>query len=180
MQSVLMMGRFLYVLRRFKKKVEKAEDYRRGELSYFFEVNSNLYVEVTEMKRKMIVVVAALLLLTSVAFPIAEARAATMEAGGSCFMTPTGKSVEFGGTTSSGDDEDVIRITAILYEQRNGTWHEVARVSKTKYNNYFVSASKSVTVSGGHYYKVTSTHYVKTGSNESTSHGHTSSYWIDA
>lgn len=131
------------------------------------------------MKRKMIVVVVALLLLTSVVFPISEARAATKEAGGSCFMTPTGKSVEFGGTTSSGDDEDEIRITAILYEQRNGTWHEISRVSKTKYDTDFVSASKTVTVSGGHYYKVTCTHYTRTGSIESTSNGQTSSCWID-
>lgn len=132
------------------------------------------------MKKRVVLFLAVLLLLASVCWPVARARAAIMAAAGSCFMTPIGKSINYGGTTSSAQDEDVIRVTVILKEQRNGTWQEIARISKELEDTDYVSTSDTVTVSGGHYYKVFSTHYTKTGTVESTSSGHTSSYWIDS
>ncbi len=132
------------------------------------------------MKKKMVISMALLLLLAAIVFPAAEARAAMRDAGGSSYLTPTGKSVQFGGTTSASDDEDVIKVTVVLHEKRDGSWHEIARTSKTRENTDYVSTSKTVTVSGGHYYKVTSTHYTKTGSVECTSYGESSSYWINS
>lgn len=132
------------------------------------------------MKRKMIVLAAALLLLVLISLPISEARAAVMNAGGYSFLSPSGKSVSFGGSTSSGGDEDEIRVTVILYEKRSGSWYEIARVSKTDYDTDYVEKSTTVSVAGGHYYKVTSSHYTRTGTVTSTSSGSTSEYWIPA
>lgn len=173
-----MMGRFLYVLRRFEKKVEKAEDYHRGKLSYIFEVNSNLYVEVKKMKKKLVVTVAVLLLLVSIILPVAEARAAMMNAVGSCSMFRTGKCVTFSGCTTSVDDEDTIRVVITLQEKRDGTWHGVSSKTKTDHNTDYVTTTKDYTVSGGHYYRVHATHYVKTGDVVSTSSSNTASTWI--
>ena len=84
------------------------------------------------MKRKMILTVAALLLLLAIALPITQANAAAKMALGSCYLSPSGKSVTFGGSTESATSEDTIRVTATLWEQRNGTWYYISSVSKTK------------------------------------------------
>ena len=102
------------------------------------------------MKRKMIVLAAALLLLVSVVIPASEARAAMKDAYGSCFLTPSGKSVTFGGKTSSANVEDTIEVSATLWEL----------------------------ISGGYYYKVTAHHFAQTGSTSSSSNTHTSNTWI--
>jgi len=130
------------------------------------------------MKRKMILTVAALLLLLAIALPITQANAAAKMALGSCYLSPSGKSVTFGGSTESATSEDTIRVTATLWEQRNGTWYYISSVSKTKQKSIKVTASKTVTVSGGHNYKVTATHFSQTGSVTSTSSSSTSSRWI--
>ena len=130
------------------------------------------------MKRKMIVMVAALPLLVSVVLPVSEARAAMMDATGSCGMTRVGKSVTFSGRTSSGDDEDIIRVTITLQEKRDGIWYGVSSKTVTDENTDLVTASKTYTVSGGHYYRVYATHYAKTGAIVSTSSSNTESVWI--
>ena len=130
------------------------------------------------MKRKMIVLAAALLLLVSVVIPASEARAAMKDAYGSCFLTPSGKSVTFGGKTSSANVEDTIEVSATLWELRNGAWYAIASVSKSEQNSKSAKASKTVTVSGGYYYKVTAHHFAQTGSTSSSSNTHTSNTWI--
>ena len=123
-------------------------------------------------------IVAILLLLTSIALPIVEVHAATMSALGSCYLSPSGTSVTFGGKTESSKTEDTIQVTVKLWEKRDGTWYEISSVSKSKTNAIRVTASKTVTVSGGHYYKVTATHFSQTGTVTSTSSSSTSPRWI--
>lgn len=132
------------------------------------------------MKKKAVVFLAMLLFLVSVCLPIAEAHAAMKEAAGDGFMSVSGKAVTFGGYTSSSSVEDIIRITVILFEQRGSSWYEVDRVAKTKYDASYVSASKTTTVSGGHYYRVKVIHYTKTGSVENSSSSYTAKQWIPA
>lgn len=86
------------------------------------------------MKRKMIVMVAALLLLVSIVLPISDVQAATKEASGTCTLSHTGRSVKFRGVTSSSKDEEIIRVVVTLQEQRDGVWHSISSVSKTEYN----------------------------------------------
>ncbi len=132
------------------------------------------------MKKNMVISMALLLLLAAIVFPAAEARAAVRNADGFCYLSPSGKSVSFGGSTSSSHDEDEIKVTVILYEKRLLGWREIARLSATDYNTDHVSVSTTTTVSGGHYYKVSSTHYAKTGTVESSSSCSTAEYWIPA
>ncbi len=130
------------------------------------------------MKRKMIVMVAALLLLVSIVLPISDVQAATKEASGTCTLSHTGRSVKFRGVTSSSKDEEIIRVVVTLQEQRDGVWHSISSVSKTEYNTDIASAKKSYTVTGGYYYRVIATHYVKTGNVVSTASSETPSTWI--
>lgn len=130
------------------------------------------------MKRKMIVLVAALLLLASVALPISEARASMMNVSGDCTFSHSGRSVTYGGETDSGKIEDTIRVTVILWEKRNGTWYEVDRTSKTKTDSDNVNTEKNFTVSGGYYYKVTATHYTCTNGIPSTGSSNIGNFWI--
>lgn len=130
------------------------------------------------MKKKMIVMVAALLLLASIALPILEARAAMMDVTGICSMSRVGKVVTFTGASESTYDEDTIRVTITLQEKRDGTWHGVSSRTKSKQNSDSVSTTKDYTVSGGHYYRVYATHYAKTGDVVSTSSSWTGSIWI--
>lgn len=130
------------------------------------------------MRKRFVMFLAILLLFASVCWPAVEAHAAVTNVIGSCYISPSGRSVTFGGRSLSSKTEDTIQVTVILWEQRNGTWYEVARVSKSKQNAILVTASKTVTVSGGYYYKATATHYAQTGSTSNTSSSSTSSVWI--
>lgn len=136
------------------------------------------HMEVGKMKKRMITMVAVLLLLVSIMLPITEARAAMLSLLGSSTMTPAGKSVTFGGSSVSSVTEDTIKVSSTLWEQRSGTWYAVSSVTKTKENAVQVSASKTYTVSGGHYYRVTSTHTSKTGATTHTATSSTASRWI--
>ena len=130
------------------------------------------------MKKKMVISMAVLLLLTAIVFPMAEARGAMMDATGGCNISHVGKTVTIGGYTSSTDDEDTIRVIISLQEKIDGKWYTLTVKSKTEKNTDFVSVSKDYTVSGGHYYRVYATHYAKTGTVVCTTSSWTGSLWI--
>ena len=130
------------------------------------------------MKKKIIAMAAVLLLLASIALPILEARAAMMDATGSCGMTRSGKNVTFSGFTTSTDDEDIIRVTITLQEKRDGAWYGVSSKTKTEMDSDLASASKNHTVSGGHYYRVYASHYTKTGNIVCRTSSWTEEVWI--
>lgn len=130
------------------------------------------------MKRKLIMSVAVLLMLVAIVFPIAEARGSMRNASGSCGMNHVGKSVTFSGHTSSSEDEDVIRVTIILQEKRDGTWYGISSRTKTEQNSDFAGTSKDYTVSGGHYYRVYASHYARTGDVVSSSSSSSEAIWI--
>ena len=95
------------------------------------------------MKKKMVISMALLLLLAAIVFPVAEARAATMNATGSCGMSRVGKSVTFSGLTSSNDYEDIIRVTITLIFMKSfsgstmllsTSWKSLSIISISGYN----------------------------------------------
>ena len=127
------------------------------------------------MKKRILSLVLILIMCLSIC---TAALAATRQAGGSCYMSNTGRSVSFSGYSESAQAEDTIGITVILWEQRGTTWYEVARASSQLRNTDYADASGTKTVDGGHYYKVTGTH---TSSKNGTSYSgasETSSKWI--
>ena len=127
------------------------------------------------MKKRILSLALILILCLSIC---TAALAATRQAGGRCYMNNTGRSVSFGGYSTSAQTEDSIGITVILWEKRGITWHEVARASNKLKDADFVAASGNETVDGGHYYKVTGTHTSsKNGTNYSGT-SETSSKWI--
>ena len=130
------------------------------------------------MKKKMIVMVAALLLLVAIVLPVAEAQAAMMDVNGECTFNHSGRNVTYGGLTESGKTEDTIRVTVILWEKRSGTWYEVDRKTKTKTNSDIVETEKDFTVTGGYYYKVTATHYTCTNGVSASGSSSIGSFWI--
>ena len=130
------------------------------------------------MKKRVVLFLAVLLLLVSVCWPAAEAHAAMMNVHGSCFLSANGKSVTYGGVSSSPQTEDYIKVVAVLYEQRNGTWHEVHRTSSSQTNSNIATTSTTYTVTGGYYYKVIAYHTATTGSTTSSITTNTSSRWI--
>lgn len=130
------------------------------------------------MKNRLTLLLAILLLLVAILLPVSETQAATKEASGTCNLTNSGRDVTFSGATLSTKTEDIISVTVTLQELRDGAWYYISSASKTEYNSDIASATKSCTVSGGHYYRAVATHYVQTGNTVSTTSTSTPSTWI--
>jgi len=127
------------------------------------------------MKNKLLCCMLALLLSLMIGgSSLAEAKSAS----GKCKLGNDGRTVTFSANMHSDKSEDIICATAYLWELRNGTWYCISSTSKTKENSNFVSTSKTVTVTGGYYYKVTAVLYCETGSSSTTLNTNTSSRWI--
>jgi hypothetical protein len=137
------------------------------------------------MKRRLISYALVLALCLSICGNALAANASTVstkQAGGSCYINHSGKSVSYGGNSSSAQVEDTISVRVKLMEkQSDGTWRQVGNTAySSKSNSSYVTAGKSYTVSGGHYYKVVATHYsLKNGVGHTTT-STTSSVWIGA
>lgn len=127
------------------------------------------------MKKRILSLVLILIMCLSIC---TAALAATRQAGGSCYMSNTGRSVSFSGYSESAQTEDTIGITVILWEQRGTIWYEVARASNNLEDTDFVDASGKKTVEGGHYYKVTGTHTSSKNGRSYSVTSETSSRWI--
>lgn len=127
------------------------------------------------MKKKLFCIALVLALCLSA---YSAAFAATRQASGYCFMNNSGRSVSFGGYSSSAQTEDTIGVTIILWEKRGTTWYEIDRASDQLSREDYVDASGTKTVDGGHYYKVTGTHTSsKNGASYSTT-STTAERWI--
>ena len=127
------------------------------------------------MKKRILSLVLILIMCLSIC---TVALAATRQAGGRCYMNNTGRSVSFGGYSTSAQTEASIGITVILWEQRGSTWYEVARASNQLRNADYVDTSRTKTVEGGHYYKVTGTHTSSRNGITYSVSSETSSRWI--
>ena len=127
------------------------------------------------MKKRILCLILVLVMCLSIC---ATSMAATKQAGGRCYMNISGHSVSYSGYSSSGQTEDVIGITVILWEQRGTKWYEVASVSDELEDTNFVDAANSMTVDGGHYYKVTGTHTSEKNGKSYSGTSETTSKWI--
>ena len=128
------------------------------------------------MKRKILCCMLALMICLSVS---GSALAATRQAAGSCSMSVSGKSVSYSGYSSSVQTEDTISVKVKLMEKRGSTWYQVGSAAYNSLNDAdFVSAGRSKTVTGGHYYKVVATHYSLKNGVGRTVTSQTSERWI--
>ncbi|MDO4564629.1 MAG: hypothetical protein Q4C04_03330 [Clostridia bacterium] len=128
------------------------------------------------MKKKFFCVALTLVICMTVFSPTFAAE--TKQALGKCFFSSSGRNVTFSGYSSSIKIEDVISVRVTLWEKRDSTWYAIdgayERLEKAK----FVSAGDSMTVDGGHYYKVTATHYSKLNGVSYSIKTETASKWI--
>lgn len=66
------------------------------------------------------------------------------------------------GTTTANYAVYKVYVGVSLEYYSNGTWTSVATFSETEYNDYFVSAYKLYSVTGGYYYRVKTEHWAAT------------------
>lgn len=81
---------------------------------------------------------------------------------GSGRITITGnRTVMVTGDTIARQNVDSVKVTTHLQQLKNGSWVTIASYGPvTKSNTYYVSASRSYSVAGGYYYRMTGSHTV--------------------
>ena len=81
---------------------------------------------------------------------------------GSGNISVTGsRSVMITGSTTARQVSDSVKVTVHLQQLKNGSWVTIASYGPvTKYNNYYVSTSRTYSVTGGYYYRMTGGHTV--------------------
>ena len=89
------------------------------------------------------------------------------------------RSVMITGSTVARQTCDTVRVTVHLQQLKNGSWVTIASYGPvTKYNNYYVSTSRTYTVEHGYYYRMTGSHTViENGVFESTASA-TDGVWV--
>lgn len=77
-------------------------------------------------------------------------------------ITLTGnRTVLLTGNTVARQTVDSVKVTMHLQQLKNGSWVTIASYGPvTKSNTYYVSASRSYSVAGGYYYRMTGSHTV--------------------
>ena len=99
---------------------------------------------------------------------------------GSGSISVTGpRSVMITGSTTARQTSDSVKVTVHLQQLNNGKWITLASYGPVvKYNNYYVSTSRTYSVSGGYYYRMTGSHTViENGAFESTTSA-TNGVWV--
>lgn len=133
------------------------------------------------MKKKVLCLGLALLLLLMMAIPSyadSHAQEPSRQAVGSCSMSISGHSITIMGRSLSSYDEDTIRVSVNLWELRDGKWYRITNSTAELSNARTVSTSKTVTVTGGYYYKVTASHYSCTDGVSYNCTSYTSQTWV--
>lgn len=83
-------------------------------------------------------------------------------ANGGGNITVTGKrTVMVSGETVARQSVDSVKVTLHLQQLKGENWVTIASYGPTvKYNTYYVSASRTYSVTGGYYYRMTGSHTV--------------------
>ena len=97
---------------------------------------------------------------------------------GSISVTGPG-TVMITGSTTARQVSDSVKVTVHLQQLKNGSWVTLASYGPvTKYNDYYVSTSRTYSVSHGYYYRMTGGHTViENGVFESTTSA-TNGVWV--
>lgn len=112
-----------------------------------------------------------------IAYPTLRGKYFSNGGGG---ITVTGyRQVLVTGETVARQSVDSVKVTMHLQRLEGGNWVTIASYGPTvKYNTYYVSASRTYSVAGGYYYRMTGTHTViKNGEFESAASA-TDGVWV--
>lgn len=104
-------------------------------------------------------------------------RGEDLQAGTSKVSKAASGVINAGGTTTSHHTVDEIGIAVVVERLKKGSssWYYYKSWQVEKENTYVVSTSKRLTVAGGYYYRVRSTHWA----NQDMSSSSTSGIYID-
>ncbi len=96
-------------------------------------------------------------------------------------ITVTGyRQVMITGDTIARQDVDSVKVTIHLQRLEGGSWVTIASYGPTvKYNTYYVSASRTYSVSGGYYYRMRGSHTVIENGEFESAASDTNGIWID-
>ena len=99
---------------------------------------------------------------------------------GSGSLTIAGKgSVTISGSTSAYQKVDEIKVTLHLQRLQNGSWvHVLTMGPKTAYGASYVSNSRTYSVAGGYFYRVTGTHTAIKGGTPESLVSFTDGIWV--
>lgn len=99
---------------------------------------------------------------------------------GSARLTDQGNhTVNVWGSTTCYKTSDQVKVTLYLQRLVGGNWSTVTTLStKIAYNDYYVSNSRNVTVTGGYYYRIKGTHTAIKGSTTETTTSVTDGMWV--
>lgn len=112
-----------------------------------------------------------------IAYP--KQRGSYLSSGsGRVTIAGTGK-VTILGSTSAYQTVDEIKVTLHLQRLENGSWvHVLTMGPKTAYNSSYVSNSRTYSVTGGYYYRVTGAHTTVEGGTVETVSSATNGVWV--
>lgn len=96
-------------------------------------------------------------------------------------ITVTGyRQVMITGDTVARQNVDSVKVTIHLQRLEGGSWVTIASYGPTvKYNTYFVSASRTYSVTGGYYYRMTGSHTVIENGEFESAASATDGIWVD-
>jgi hypothetical protein len=110
------------------------------------------------MKKLIVLLIVAMVMFCFAGTAFADGMSPMGTPAGTAGISSSGRNVTYSAITTSAEIEDIITVTAFLQEYRSGTWYDISSVANTKYNTVSVSTSRTVAVSGGHYYRTRGIH----------------------
>lgn len=112
-----------------------------------------------------------------IAYPILRG---TYFSNGGGNITAIGKgSVRISGETVARQSVDSVKVTLHLQQLKGDNWVTVASYGPTvKYNTYYVAASRTYSVAGGYYYRMTGSHTVIEGDKFESAASATDGVWV--
>lgn len=104
----------------------------------------------------------------------------TYFANGAGRITVTGyRQVMLTGDTVARQNVDSVKVTLHLQRLEGGSWVTIASYGPTvKHNTYYVTASRTYSVAGGYYYRMTGSHTVIEGDKFESAASATDGVWI--
>lgn len=112
-----------------------------------------------------------------IAYPILRG---TYFSNGGGNITAIGKgSVRISGETVARQSVDSVKVTLHLQQLKGDNWVTIASYGPTvKYNTYYVAASRTYSVAGGYYYRMTGSHTVIEGDAFESAVSSTDGVWV--
>ena len=109
-----------------------------------------------------------------------KARGTYLSNGTGSLSLTAYRTLRMSGDTGCYQTVDEVKVTLYLQRLVNGSWVNVYTLGpKTAYNNYYVSNSKTYSVSGGYYYRVYGGHSCIEGSVSEAQTSYSNGFWVD-